>query len=49
VILSPYTPGNPFPPISTELLAYLPPVWLTGTPLYIVVAIAFAFVIVVLI
>ena len=49
VILPPNYPGNPFPQISMTLINYLPPVWLTGTPLYVVVAIAFAFVIIVLI
>ncbi len=49
MILPPNYPGNPFPELSMNLIKYLPPVWLTGTPLYVVVAIAFAFVIVVLI
>lgn len=49
LILPPNYPGNPFPELSASLIKFLPPVWLTGTPLYVVVAIAFAFVIVVLI
>lgn len=49
VILPPTYANNPFPQISMDLINYLPPMWLQGTPLYVVVAIAFAFVIVVLI
>lgn len=49
VILPPNYPNNPFPSLSMDFINYLPPMWLQGTPLYVVVAIAFAFVIVVLI
>lgn len=49
VILPPNYPNNPFPQLSMDIVNYLPPMWLQGTPLYVVVAIAFAFVIVVLI
>ncbi|MCU0485079.1 MAG: CvpA family protein [Anaerolineales bacterium] len=49
VILPPNHPSNPFPQLSMDMINFLPPVWLQGTPLYVVVAIAFAFVIIVLI